>query len=145
MEYCASKHLDSGIFHPIDLTSSISTLLDKKNNFPYLRISAVMDPHCFFKPTYFCILYFFYLLFSTLKTYLFVDILAFNMLHYKPCVHMDLSTMYVHVHIMYVYYCPTTIKKSSLSNTIVCCASWARDVNFSKELGLSRLKIIVSL
>lgn len=57
MEYCASKHLDSGIFHPIDLTSPTSTLLDKKNNFPYLRISAVMDPHCFFKPTYFCISY----------------------------------------------------------------------------------------
>lgn len=72
MEYCVSKHLDSGIFHPIDLTSPTSTLLDKKNNFSYLRISAVMDPHCF------CILYFFYLLFSTLKTYLFVDIHAFN-------------------------------------------------------------------
>lgn len=44
-----------------------------------------MDPHWFFTPTYFCILYFFYLLFSTLKSYLFVDILAFNILRYKPC------------------------------------------------------------
>lgn len=81
LEYCASKHLDSGIFHPIDLTSSTSILLDKKNNFSYLRICAAMDPHCF------CILYVFYLLFSTLKTYLFVDIHAFNILRYKPSVH----------------------------------------------------------
>lgn len=35
--------------------------------------------------------------------------------------------------------------RSPLSNTNACCASWASDVNFSTELGLSRLKIIVSL
>lgn len=139
MEYCVSKHLDSGIFHPIDLTSPTSTLLDKKNNFSYLRISAVMDPHCF------CILYFFYLLFSTLKTYLFVDIHAFNITS-LVCIWTFLQCYYnVLQYIRYVYYYPTTIKKSSLSNTVVCCASWARYVNFSKQLGLSRLKIIVSL